>query len=1102
MQSLASKPDDTPFIEQRLSKTPNPTSAPMHRAYYSFKIPGSSFAELATENYSPDGNDAFGPADVPFIGILQSLDGRYRGPTTEVSAPLDSASLERTSIKMLLSVIMDNQDEIHKPITALTKAAITEAAQKNVPHTGKNDWLRNPGPLLHDADSSYVLSGFADEGPFRYSYEEPGWHSYKSPSKIASDLFGFIRHLDRDNSAMLDFPDPGMTAPVVASLLPPKLLWKLFCASVAARQKLVVLKLWRRMAHIPTDETASTCRFAWTLSVDELVEHFGITTKDFELLEDLESVIGFLALRLRLPGAVEFLLRIALQATAFRHSKVRTHASCEPVKNVLSTVVMIAFYGLYSGTWYMHDGVSPVVGKKEDESRRVDKLSRFRRWHRMCELALEIVGEDLPTQFINYSQSPNNGLWNPLSLHTHVVKPSSTDNRCSAVTTLRIAISASGVTQWPFRAIMSLPARWFREIDLLDACFLLASCKNYSEYVHTTNPVEFQEPILSSASREDMIVLAYAKLVELACGAGTEIQRRSAYKNVHKLWCILPYEVLSRTRANFNDGLSMPDLQTYFSGQAPPALNHSGNNKEYEGDVTHRVLRTNNAEILNLRKRQKLNGVNPDTSPNYPAVFWHQYYPYYWNADVDYDPSGPLSKTVVRSVAQSACRQRNFNPAHEGAYGSQATFQRLVFRLLGEMPNAPEGKDDASVALCVTGMSMSIYYMVKSMPTLNFKTSRTAANRHFVAHLKNAIEVYLDTIRQIAAQDECYLRNATDLMHVNVHSAFMTDHLSTLTTKYLDLVEKIASHVFCIDKCPIACGFAEYWSFALKPCEEYSVHDANALYLGEAHRLPDCFAGTAEAIAALEPTRRMHRSMLFYRTLQPVASIGSECEDAPPFNTDVILWIRDFMERYADSENYGTDAFNFREAAFEERSKWFEQHKGWKTASFRCILNDTTHPLTRFLMSRDVARNGCGILAPSVPQTKQMLAAFDAETEEVFRAMLRICKEPVQLLHWTLAVAAAMRWDIGARVLLGPFETRSQGDFTRGIVPNAIPEWMLSYLEYDISIGERNEEGALDRVRTGIVRPYTVVSMSAYLQDICADIWAPGGAAASTLAGF
>ena len=115
-------------------------------------------------------------------------------------------------------------------------------------------------------------------------------------------------------------------------------------------------------------------------------------------------------------------------------------------------------------------------------------------------------------------------------------------------------------------------------------------------------------------------------------------------------------------------------------------------------------------------------------------------------------------------------------------------------------------------------MSMSIYYMVKSIPTLNFKTSRTAANRHFVAHLKNAIEVYLDTIRQIAAQDECYLRNATDLMHVNVHSAFMTDHLSTLTTKYLDLVEKIASHVFCIDKCPIACGFAEYWSFALKPC--------------------------------------------------------------------------------------------------------------------------------------------------------------------------------------------------------------------------------------------------------------------------------------------
>ena len=191
----------------------------------------------------------------------------------------------------------------------------------------------------------------------------------------------------------------------------------------------------------------------------------------------------------------------------------------------------------------------------------------------------------------------------------------------------------------------------------------------------------------------------------------------------------------------------------------------------------------------------------------------------------------------------------------------------------------------------------------------------------------------------------------------------------------------------------------------------------------------------------------------------------------------MILWIRDFMERYADSENYGTDAFNFREAAFEERSKWFEQHKGWKTASFRCILNDTTHPLTRFLMSRDVARNGCGILAPSVPQTKQMLAAFDAETEEVFRAMLRICKEPVQLLHWTLAVAAAMRWDIGARVLLGPFEAEPGRLYTRhraechSRVDAELP---------GIRHRHRRAQEKRSTARTGIVRPYTVVSMSAY----------------------
>ena len=1094
MQTHASKLDDQPFVEQRLSKTPNPTSAPAHRAYFSFKIPSGQYAKLTSEHHHSESCSSFGSEDVPFIGLLQGLDEWYCGAQDQKllpKPPVNAFSLEKTSVRMLLSVIMSNQDEIHKPIVALTKAAQGRLLQSGTP-----DWLVQPGFLLHDADSSYVIPGDAKEGPYGYSYKEPGYD--KSASKTVADIIGFIRHLDRDNSTMLDFPNPGETVPVVTSGLPPKLLWKLFCASIAARQKMVALKLWRRMAHIPNED--GTCRFLFTLSIDELVEHFGVTTKDFELLEDLESVVGFLALRLRLPGAVEFLLRVALQATAFRESRMRTLVSSNPVKNVLSTIVVMAFYGLYAGTWYMYDGVSPIVGNKEQKNHRVDKLSRFRRWHRMCELALEIVGEDLPRQFIFYSSSENDAVWNVIGTHTHVVKPAFGKNRGVDVSTLRIAISASGVTQWPFRAIMSLPARWFREIDLIDACFLLASCKNYSEYTHTTNPVEVKDPILSSASREDLIVLAYAKLMELACGAGNESQHLTAYRYVHKLWCVLPYEVLARVCPSCHgNGLGMPNLQRHFSGTAPEYLNHRGNYKEYEGDLTHKVVHTNDAEVLDRRKRQKLNGINPDMARNYLPVVWHANYPYYWNADVDYNPSGPLAITPYR---QSAYRWRNFNPAHEGAHGSQAAFQRLVFRLLGEMPDAPDGKNDASVALCVMGMSMSISYMLDSLPTLLLTTSRAAADRHFVAHLKNVIEVYLDTISQAGMQDERYFRNATDLLAANVHSAFLTDHLRTLTTKYLDLVEKIASHVFDVDKCPIAHGFAHDWTFARRPRNEYSVHDANALYLGEAHSLPDCFGSTPKVSLELKTTRRLHRGVLFTRTLEFVASIGNEVEDQQPFNTDVILWVRGFMERHADSADYETNAFAFREAAYEERRKWFEENGSWERASFRCILTDTTHPLTRFLLSRDVARNGCGILEPSVPQTKRMLAAFDAETEEVFRAMLRIFKEPALLLYWTLAVAASMRWDIGARVLSGPFETRSQGDFTRGLVPNDIPEWMLSYLENDVSIAESIGAERVDRVRTGIVRPRTVASMRVYLQDVGAEVWAPGGAAASTLAGF
>ena len=59
---------------------------------------------------------------------------------------------------------------------------------------------------------------------------------------------------------------------------------------------------------------------------------------------------------------------------------------------------------------------------------------------------------------------------------------------------------------------------------------------------------------------------------------------------------------------------------------------------------------------------------------------------------------------------------------------------------------------------------------------------------------------------------------------------------------------------------------------------------------------------------------------------------------------------------------------------------------------------------------------------------------------------------------------------------------------------------MLSYLEHDVAFDTK--ELADDRVRSGIVRPCPVSAMRAYLEEIGAAVWAPGGAAAATLDGL
>ena len=70
---------------------------------------------------------------------------------------------------------------------------------------------------------------------------------------------------------------------------------------------------------------------------------------------------------------------------------------------MLCGVVLAAMDGLYAGTWYMYDGVGRITldtVKKDTERAKADRISRYRRWHGFCELAMTIAGDAMPDRIV------------------------------------------------------------------------------------------------------------------------------------------------------------------------------------------------------------------------------------------------------------------------------------------------------------------------------------------------------------------------------------------------------------------------------------------------------------------------------------------------------------------------------------------------------------------------------------------------------------------------------------------------------------------------------------------------------------------------------
>lgn len=947
-----------------------------------------------------------------------------------------------------------------------------------------------------------------------------------------------IGRYDRTDYYMRDFPGPGQKTAAVVSACSPRLLWKLVCACVYACEKRTLAKAWRRVSHVAdADPNTKLCTQLLLLPVEELSARLGACAADIDLLTGaaegdpfavrcakLARAIAFVVLRTRKPGFGTLVLTLLREAEAFANSDWRAALSSPEVKQVLCGVVLAAMDGLYAGTWYMYDGVGRITldsVKKDTERAKADRISRYRRWHGFCELAMAIAGDAMPDRIVvsthldvewrvRQSRGDHDTVLLPEAVSTGrrlrneggaSPSRSAVEFAARAVPTLRLALCASYIHHWPFRAMMQLPATHWTAETLFETCMRLVHCHvdskggDYGEEAE-----ENWSSMLDLATRREFLVLAYKKLVELSWAGGA--QAGAAVDAVVDFWERLPYEFMRnasrpmppRSAAereesggrSFKEGLG----NGYVLLKDPTALGDVQISSDDEDDDEPRFC----AE--RRQKRRRINGAHQ--SGRFFKRVAHKTYPSYWRAGVDVDPSG-----TSFAATRHALRGRNFHPAVDGAKGAAEHLEDLVVALLGEMPDTPEETARVGATVCdaLRGMSWSLRDIFATALDLPKSAKPQAeANRHLYKHLGNVLEVYTRQIKRAVSADPRYFRVVRCLVGSQfgfVHG--LVDVKDVFELSWADSPLPVATVLAAVDLCNEA---AEY---LLDPAR---LRDPDYRPSGwERVGATQAFWGFEKAAADRAPhppTVARWRAQLVFILFN---SLNAVDDRRSTWNADLVEWMHG---RFAHASGWEDVEVSFEaewhlgpELALKERREWYdaqllnnpaatvESALPWNEAEFEAefVRNREAMPLQAALEARYLVRDGSGCVPSQCVQSRAMLAAFDAETERFLTQLLGLFEWPRECLHWTLVVAASLQWTAVVGVLVRPFRTRNT-NYDAGIRSTAVEDWMLNLVQHDVDVGPLAELGA-DRVRAGFNRPCTVEGILDYLCRACETAWAP-----------
>lgn len=948
---------------------------------------------------------------------------------------------------------------------------------------------------------------------------------------------------------MRDFPAPGQKTAAVVSGCSPRLLWKLVCACVHAREKRTLAKAWRRMSHVAdADPNTKLCTQLLLLPAEELSARLGACAADIDLLTGAEegepfaarcaklaTAIAFVVLRTRKPGFGTLVLTLLREADAFANSDWRAAASSPEVKQVLCGVVLAAMDGLYAGTWYMYDGVGRITidsVKQDTERAKADRISRYRRWHGFCELAMAIAGDAMPDKIVvsthidvEWRVRQGRGEHDTVLVHEAMKKgrgstrtafsfgalnEHAVEFAARAVPTLRLALCASYVHHWPFRAMMELPATHWTAETLFEVCMRLVHCHvDSKEGCHGEEVEEDWSSMLDLATRREFLLLAYKKLVELSWKGGS--QADAAVDAVVDFWERLPYEFLlpasmpkpprsAAEREDTGGQLFGAGCNRLFLCKTIPPLHAADVVSDEDSGDDEAVFRAQQR-----KKRRRINGALP--GGRFYSRVAHKTYPSYWRAGIDVDPSG----TSFAATAHLPLRGKRFHPAVDGAEGAVEHLEDLVVALLGEMPDTPEETVGVGATVCdaLIGMAWSLRDIFGSVPDVPSSTSPPPdVHRHLYKHLSNVLEVYTRQIKRAVSADPRYFRVVSCLVSTQFEFLHeLVDVKERFELSWADSPLPVATALAAVDLCNEA---AEY---LLDPAR---LRDPDYQPCGWARvSAIQAFCGFEKAAADRPPEdciviARWRGQLVFtlFRSLNAVDDRRST------WNADLVEWMHERFAHASDWEYvkapFELDYDREREKAVKERREWYDAYLlknpgatvdsalPWNEAKFEhaFVFRDDENfgrsnvmPLQTALEARYLVRDGSGSVPSQCVQSRAMLAAFDAETERFLTQLLGLFEWPVECLRWTLVVAASLQWTAAVGVLVRPFRTRDT-KYDAGLRSTAVEDWMLSLVQHDVGVGPLAEVCA-DRVRAGFNRPCTVEGILDYLCRACETAWAP-----------